>query len=92
MKATETSSKQIIRLILFREEQKDAFSDEAEQDFRSPPKKGSPFQPLDDSDYEEEEEKKEDLFDVLKSGAKKGFAELFSKGRKSISGKKQKQE
>jgi len=44
---------------------------------------------LEDSDEnEEEEEKKEDLFDVLKSGAKKGFAELFSKGRKSISVKK----
>ena len=34
----------------------------------------------------EEEEKKEDLFDVFKSSAKKGFADLLKRGRKSTVG------
>lgn len=65
------------------------FSDEAEQDFRSPSKKQDmPFGQADSyEDDDEEEEKKEDLFDMFKSGAKKGFAELFNRGRKSTAKK-----
>jgi hypothetical protein len=46
-----------------------------------------PFGQADSFEDDDEEEEKEDLFDKFKSGAKKGFAELFNRGRRSTAKK-----